>query len=110
MGSMLQHGGIGRRQGIEAGLEPGHGVQARMIRHCALLPGFGHAIGGQAREAGADVQLLQGLIFGPGFDFLEPRLEIPRLHLAPVHTLAGDTFVTQGQQLVGPLAPRHLEL
>ncbi|MNU03222.1 hypothetical protein D3C72_2471700 [compost metagenome] len=81
-----------------------------MVRRRAFLPGFRHAVGSQPREAGADVQLLEGLVFGPGFDFLEPRLEIPRLHLAPVHTLAGDTFVTQGQQLVGPLAPRHLEL
>ena len=109
MGGVLQHGGIGRRQAIETGLEPGHRVQARMIRRCALLPGFCHAVGGQAREAGADVQLFKGLVFGPGFDFLEPGLEIPRLHLAPVDTLAGDTFVTQGQQLVGPLAPGHLE-
>ncbi|MNI02207.1 hypothetical protein D3C73_550730 [compost metagenome] len=101
---MLQHGGIGRWQPVETGLETGHRIEPRMSR-CIALPGFGHAIRGQARETGADIQLLEGFVFGPGFDFFEPWLEIACLHLASVDALARDALVADGKQLVRPLRP-----
>ncbi|MNQ50228.1 hypothetical protein D3C85_641590 [compost metagenome] len=107
-GRMLQYGGIRRWQPIETGLEPGHRIEPRMSRRFAL-PGFGHAIRGQARETGADIQLLEGFVFGPGFDLFKPGLEIACLHLATVDSLAGNALVTDRKQLVRPLQPGLLE-
>ena len=108
LGSVLQHRGIGRRQGIEARLEPGHGVQPRMTRRLTF-PGLGHAIRCQSSEAGANVQLLKRLVFGPGLELLEPRLEITRLHLAAIDGFAGDALMAESKQLVCPGTPRHFQ-
>ncbi|MNN44250.1 hypothetical protein D3C81_1585310 [compost metagenome] len=105
---MLQYGGVRCRQPIEAGLEAGHRIEPRMSR-CFALPGFSHAIRGQASETGADIQLLEGFVFGPGFDLFEPGLEIASLHLATVDTLAGNALVADGKQLVSPTEPGLLE-
>ncbi|MNU95674.1 hypothetical protein D3C71_856960 [compost metagenome] len=109
MGGVLQHSGIRCRQTIKTGFQSRHCVQPWMVGDVAFLPGFRHAVGSQPREAGTDVQLLKGFVFCPGFDLLEPGLEVTRLHLATVDTLARDTFVADGEQLVSPLPPRHLE-
>jgi len=104
----LQHGGVGGGQRIQAGLEAGHGVDARVVRRLAL-PGFGHAVRGQAGEAGADVQLFEGFVRGPGADLFEPGFEVTRLHLAPIDGFGGDGLQADLAQLVGPLLPRRLE-
>ncbi|MNN50595.1 hypothetical protein D3C81_1651890 [compost metagenome] len=110
MCSVLQHHGIGRRQTVETGFQSRHGVQARMIGHVPLLPGLGHTVRCEARKTGTDVQLLNGFVFSPGFDFFKPGFEVTGLHLAAVDTFTGNPFVTYRQQLVGPLTPGLLEL
>ena len=109
MGGVLQHSCVRCRQSIEAGLQARHGVQPRMTGGFAL-PRFGHAVGRQPREAGANVQLFSQFVLGPRFDFFKPGLEVTSLHLAPIDALACNALVTDREQLVRPLLPWHLEL
>ena len=101
---VLQHGGIGEWQRIEGGFEADHGVDTRVVRRIPL-PGFGHAIGGQTREPGADIQLFEGFIRGPGADFFEPGFEVAGLHLATIDGFGGDGLQADVAQLGGPLWP-----
>ena len=108
LGSVLQNSGIGRRQCVEARFECGHGVQPRMTRGLAF-PGLGHAFGCQTGEAGANVQLLKRLVFGPGLELVEPGIEITRLHLAAIDGFAGDAFMAEREQFVCPITPRRFQ-
>ena len=89
---MLQNRGVGRWQGIERSFEALHGVEPRMLRGRAL-PGFGHAVGGQTREAGPEVELLLSVVSSPGAELFKPGLEIAGLHFATV-----DGFARHGLQ------------
>ncbi|MNM76929.1 hypothetical protein D3C81_887680 [compost metagenome] len=108
-GGMLQHCGIRGWQCIEARLELWHRVQAGVTGSLAF-PRFGHPVGSQSGETGADIQLLQGLIFGPCLELFEPRFEVTRLHLATVDSFARNTLMTDGEQFVCPLTPWHFQL
>ncbi|MNR07687.1 hypothetical protein D3C85_1238170 [compost metagenome] len=105
---VLEHSGVRGWQGLQAVAQGQHGLQGRMVRWRAL-PGFGHAVGGQASKTGADVQLLLCFIFGPGAQLVEPGFEIARLHLAPIDGLAGQALHADFPQLPGPLGPGCLE-
>ncbi|KWV88091.1 hypothetical protein PFLmoz3_02291 [Pseudomonas fluorescens] len=79
-----------------------------MLRRLAF-PRFGHSVGRQAGEAGADVQLFQGFVSGPGADLFEPGLEVTCLHLAPIDRFGSDGLQADIPQLGSPLLPGCLE-
>ena len=106
---MLQYSRVRGRQGIERGLETVHGVQPGMQRGGAL-PGFGHAVGGQAGETGAEIKLLLGFIRSPGAELFKPGLKIASLHFAAVNRFAGDTLQADIAQFLCPLQPRGFQL
>ena len=106
---MLQHGGVRARQGIERGLEAGHGIQARMLRGNAF-PGFGHTVGSQTREAGTQIKLLLIFVSRPGAELFKPGFKITGLHFTTVDRFAGHALQADLTQLLSPLQPGGFKL
>lgn len=105
---MLEQWGIRAIQRLQLLLQALHGIEGRVLGWLAL-PGFRHARRGQAGEAGAQVELHQLFVCGPGAELVEPRFEVTGLHLAAVDLLGGQRITADLPQFLGPLRPGRLE-
>jgi hypothetical protein len=94
----------------ELGSEHRDGLESRVLRRLAKLPGFAQASRSQAIPSALQIGPYHRRVVAPIAQRLQPRLVVARLQFAPIHLLAGDRLVEQRLQVLDPLPPGRLEL